>query len=134
MVECAGLEIPCTFSTYRGFESHPLRQISSKYGPYRPVCLSYTPKNIQPEVALAANPTDQGDVTSIPASRIKLSVGVLLERRNHLVPFARTDDSTPAPALAGFTADLNSIAAPMRHSLTFDKLKDTTHQPPASIK
>ncbi len=26
MVECAGLEIPCTFSTYRGFESHPLRQ------------------------------------------------------------------------------------------------------------
>ena len=26
MVECAGLEIQCTFSTYRRFESDPLRQ------------------------------------------------------------------------------------------------------------
>lgn len=31
MVECAGLEIRCTVIPYRGFESHPFRQIPPKF-------------------------------------------------------------------------------------------------------
>ena len=30
MVECAGLEIRCTVMLYRGFESHPFRQMQAK--------------------------------------------------------------------------------------------------------
>jgi IS30 family transposase len=52
------------------------------------------------------------------------SVGVLLERSSRLVLLARMDDATAASALAGFTAKLNSIAAPMRHSLTYDQGKE----------
>jgi IS30 family transposase len=45
-------------------------------------------------------------------------VGVLVERSSRLVLLARMEDATAASALAGFTVKLNSIAAPMRHSLT----------------
>jgi IS30 family transposase len=56
----------------------------------------------------------------------KSSVGVVVERTSRLVLLARMDDSTAASALAGFTAKLNSIAAPMRHSLTYDQGKEMT--------
>ena len=56
----------------------------------------------------------------------KSSVGVLVERSSRLVLLARMDDATAASALAGFTAKLNSIAAPMRHSLTYDQGKEMT--------
>jgi IS30 family transposase len=52
------------------------------------------------------------------------SVGVLVERSSRLVLLARMDDATAASALAGFTAKLNSIAAPMRQSLTYDQGKE----------
>ena len=54
----------------------------------------------------------------------KSSVGVLVERTSRLVLLARMEDATAAAALAGFTAKLNSIAAPMRQSLTYDQGKE----------
>src|SRR6201988_782674 len=48
------------------------------------------------------------------------SIGVLVERTSRLVLLAKMDDATAASALAGFTAKLNSIAAPLRQSLTYD--------------
>lgn len=51
----------------------------------------------------------------------KSSVGVLVERASRLVLLARMEDATAAAALAGFTVKLNSIAAPMRQSLTYDQ-------------
>jgi transposase, IS30 family len=54
----------------------------------------------------------------------KSSVGVLVERSSRLVLLAKMEDATAASALAGFTAKLNSIAAPMRHSLTYDQGKE----------
>ena len=42
----------------------------------------------------------------------KSSVGVLVERTSRLVLLAKMDDATAASALAGFSAKLNSIAAP----------------------
>ena len=56
----------------------------------------------------------------------KSSVGVLVERTSRLVLLAKMDDATAASALAGFSAKLNSIAAPMRHSLTYDQGKEMT--------
>ncbi|MEN9780582.1 MAG: hypothetical protein RL014_1730 [Pseudomonadota bacterium] len=56
----------------------------------------------------------------------KSSVGVLVERTSRLVLLAKMDDATAASALAGFAAKLNSIAAPMRHSLTYDQGKEMT--------
>ncbi len=47
----------------------------------------------------------------------KSSVGVLVERTSRLVLLAKMDDAKAASALAGFSANLNSIAEPMRHSL-----------------
>src|SRR5260370_35087071 len=44
------------------------------------------------------------------------SVGVLVERTSRLVLLAKMEDATAASALAGFTAKLNSIAAPLRQS------------------
>jgi IS30 family transposase len=52
------------------------------------------------------------------------SVGVLVERSSRLVLLAKMDDATAASALAGFAAKLNSIAEPMRHSLTYDQGKE----------
>ena len=49
------------------------------------------------------------------------SVGVLVERVSRLVLLARMDDATAASALKGFSEKLNSIAAPMRLSLTYDQ-------------
>ena len=49
----------------------------------------------------------------------KSSVGVLVERTSRVVLLARMEDATAASALAGFSAKLNSIAAPMRHSFTY---------------
>ena len=54
----------------------------------------------------------------------KSSVGVLVERSSRLVLLARMEDATAASALAGFTSKLNSIAAPMRQSLTYDQGKE----------
>jgi IS30 family transposase len=52
------------------------------------------------------------------------SVGVLVERSSRLVLLAKMADATAASALAGFAAKLNSIAEPMRHSLTYDQGKE----------
>jgi transposase, IS30 family len=54
----------------------------------------------------------------------KSSVGVLVERTSRLVLLAKMDDATAASALAGFTGKLNSIATPMRRSLTYDQGKE----------
>jgi IS30 family transposase len=54
------------------------------------------------------------------------AVGVLVERTSRLVLLARMDDATAASALAGFTAKLNAIPAPLRHSLTYDQGKEMT--------
>lgn len=56
----------------------------------------------------------------------KSSVGVLVERTSRMVLLARMADATAASALAGFTAKLNSVAAPMRQTLTYDQGKELT--------
>jgi IS30 family transposase len=57
------------------------------------------------------------------------SVGVLVERTSRLVLLARMDDATAASALAGFSAKLNSIAAPLRQSFTYYQGKEMScHQ------
>ena len=60
----------------------------------------------------------------IKGARNKSSVGVLVERTSRLVLLAKMTDATAASALAGFTAKLNSIAAPLRRSLTYDQGKE----------
>jgi IS30 family transposase len=45
---------------------------------------------------------------------------VLVERTSHLVLLARMEDTTAASTLAGFTAKLNAIRAPLRQSLAYD--------------
>ena len=57
----------------------------------------------------------------------KSSVGVLVERSSRLVLLAKMEDATAASALAGFSAKLNSIAAPMRHSFTYDQGKEMAY-------
>ena len=54
----------------------------------------------------------------------KSSVGVLVERTSRLVLLAKMEDATAASALAGFSAKLNSIAAPLRRSLTYNQGKE----------
>ena len=61
----------------------------------------------------------EGDL--IKGAGNKSFVGVLVERSRRLVMLARMADATAAAALADFTAKLNSIAAPMRQSLTNDQ-------------
>ena len=56
----------------------------------------------------------------------KSSVGVLVERTSRLVLLARMENATAASALAGFTAKLNAISAPLRQSLTYDQGKEMT--------
>lgn len=46
---------------------------------------------------------------------------VLVERTSRLVLLGKMDDATAASALAGFSATLNSIAAPLRKSFTYDQ-------------
>ena len=54
----------------------------------------------------------------------KSSIGVLVERSTGLVLLAKMADATAASGLAGFSAKLNSIAAPMRQSFTYDQGKE----------
>ena len=54
-------------------------------------------------------------------------MGVLVERSSRLVLLAKMVDATAASALAGFSAKLNSIAAPMRQSMTYDQGKGMSH-------
>lgn len=49
------------------------------------------------------------------------SVGVLVERPSRLMLLARMEDATVASVLAGFNVRPDSIAAPMRHSFTYDQ-------------
>jgi IS30 family transposase len=52
------------------------------------------------------------------------AVGVLVERSSRLVLLAKMDDATAASALTGYTRQLNSVAEPMRQSLTYDQGKE----------
>jgi transposase, IS30 family len=52
------------------------------------------------------------------------SVGVLVERTSRLVLLAKMEDASAESALAGFSAKLNSIVAPLRQSLTYDQGKE----------
>ena len=81
-----------------------------------------------PEVQDRVMPGDwEGDF--IKGAGNKSSVGVLVERSTRLVLLAKMEDATAASALAGFTAKLNSIAEPMRRSLTYDQGKEMSrHQ------
>jgi len=54
-------------------------------------------------------------------------VGVLYERASRVVLLAKLADATADSALAGFTYKLNSIAAPMRKTLTYDQGKEMAH-------
>ena len=47
--------------------------------------------------------------------------------RSRLVLLAKMTDATAASALSGFAAKLNSIAAPLRQSLTYDQGKEMAH-------
>lgn len=67
----------------------------------------------------------EGDL--IKGAGNKSSVGVLVERTSRLVLLARMEDATAAAALAAFTVKLNSIAAPMRQSLTYDQGKEMAY-------
>ena len=61
----------------------------------------------------------EGDL--IKGAGNKSAVGVLVERTTRLVLLAWMPDATAESALAGFTAKLNSIAAPLRQTLTYDQ-------------
>jgi IS30 family transposase len=57
------------------------------------------------------------------------SVGVLVERTSRLMLLAKIEDATATSALAGFSAKLNSIAAPLRQTFTYDQGKEMSrHQ------
>ena len=60
----------------------------------------------------------------IKGARNQSSVGVLVERSSRLVLLAKMQDATASSALQGFSAKLNSIAAPLRQSLTYDQGKE----------
>jgi IS30 family transposase len=64
----------------------------------------------------------EGDL--IKGAGTKSSVGVLVKRTSRLVLLARMENATAAAALAAFTVKLNSIAAPMRQSLTYAQGKE----------
>ncbi|WP_454056752.1 IS30 family transposase [Cupriavidus sp. Marseille-Q8015] len=49
------------------------------------------------------------------------AVGVLVERMSRAVLLVKMPDSTAASALAGFTAKLQSLVAPLRQTLTYDQ-------------
>ena len=61
----------------------------------------------------------EGDL--IKGAGNKSSVAVLVERTTRLVMLARMPDATAESALAAFTFKLNSIAAPLRQTLTYDQ-------------
>ena len=51
---------------------------------------------------------------------------MLVERTSGLGLLARMEEAHAAWALAGFTAKLNAISAPLRQSLTYDQGKEMT--------
>ena len=60
----------------------------------------------------------------IKGSRNQSSVGVLVERHSRLVVLAKMESATAEAALTGFTKKLNSIARPMRQTMTYDQGKE----------
>jgi IS30 family transposase len=64
----------------------------------------------------------EGDL--IKGAGNKSAVGVLVERSTRLVLLAKMPDATAESALAAFTVKLNSIAAPLRQTLTYDQGKE----------
>lgn len=60
----------------------------------------------------------------IKGARNQSSVGVLVERHSRLVLLAKMEKATAEAALHGFTEKLNSIARPMRQTLTYDQGKE----------
>jgi IS30 family transposase len=64
----------------------------------------------------------------------KSSVGVLVERTSRLVLLAKMDDATAASALAGFSAKLNAIAAPLRKSFTYDQGREMTRHADLAVQ
>lgn len=64
----------------------------------------------------------EGDL--IKGAGNKSAVGVLVERTTRLVLLCKMADSTAESALAAFSAKLNSIAAPLRQTLTYDQGKE----------
>jgi IS30 family transposase len=61
----------------------------------------------------------EGDL--IRGAENKSAVGVLVERTTRLVLLAKMADATAASALQAFSDKLNSIAKPMRQTLTYDQ-------------
>jgi IS30 family transposase len=61
----------------------------------------------------------EGDL--IKGAGNKSAVGVLVERSTRLVLLARMEDATAESALKAFSAKLNSIATPLRQTLTYDQ-------------
>jgi len=68
----------------------------------------------------------EGDL--IKGAGNKSSVGAPVERTSRPVLLAKMDDATAASALAGFPAQLNSIAAPLRQGLTYDQGKEMSRR------
>ena len=64
----------------------------------------------------------EGDL--IKGAGNKSSVAVLVERTTRLVLLAKMPDATAESALAAFTVKLNSIAAQLRQTLTYDQGKE----------
>jgi transposase, IS30 family len=64
----------------------------------------------------------EGDL--IKGAENKSAVAVLVERRTRLVLLAKMADATAASALEAFSAKLNSIAEPLRQTLTYDQGKE----------
>ncbi|CQR42491.1 MULTISPECIES: IS30 family transposase [Thiomonas] len=66
----------------------------------------------------------EGDL--IKGAGNKSAVGVLVERSSRLLLLVQMPDATAASALAGLTAKLRSIAAPLRQSMTYDQGREMT--------
>ncbi|ODV44511.1 transcriptional regulator, partial [Cupriavidus sp. UYMMa02A] len=61
----------------------------------------------------------EGDL--IKGAGNRSAVGVLVERMSRAVLLVKMSDATAASALAGFTAKLQSLVAPLRQTLTYDQ-------------
>ena len=61
----------------------------------------------------------EGDL--IKGAGNRSAVGVLVERSSRLVLLAKMDDASAASALKAFSAKLQGIVSPLRHSLTYDQ-------------
>jgi IS30 family transposase len=64
----------------------------------------------------------EGDL--IKGAENKSAVGVLVERTTRLALLAKMKDATAVSALEAFSAKLDSIAAPLRQTLTYDQGKE----------